>query len=148
MSEVDDLVRAVDGLRQVADELAERSDIQDKVLQRIEGLARGQEDLITYGRRNRLGIQIGIIGVVLSLAAGGFAINLAFRLNSTTAQLQTVQNRTSTEVLCPLYQLFALSLTTNPVPPNYTAEQLELRKRYEVSIKDGLNKLGCAPLVK
>lgn len=153
MSEITELAESVNGLNAMAetltasaDALAASSKAQDKVLKRIEALAKDQEALTAYGRRNRVSIQVGVIGLAMSLAAGGFAINLAFRLSDTTNQLQTVQTRTSTEVLCPLFQLFALSLTTNPVPPNYTPEQLGLRRRYETSINDGLSKLGCPKL--
>ena len=162
MSEVQDLTIAVTGLREVAAELRDRSDLQDQVLARIEklatdtaalandaaALATQTKHLAEYGRKNRLGLQIGSIGIVLSLLAGSSSIYLFTKLNETTHQLSLVQSRTSTEVLCPLYQLFALSLTTNPTPPNYTTEQLELREQYKRAINDGLVKLGCPTLSK
>ena len=148
MSEVQDLTAAVTGLRQVATELRDRSEVQDQVLRRIENLAKGQEVIAAYGRKNRLGIQIGSIGLTIALFAAGLSIYQSARLNETTHQLSAVQSRTSTEVLCPLYQLFALSLTVNPAPSNYTAEQLELREKYKLAINDGLAKLDCPPLSK
>lgn len=136
MSEIEDLVSAVAGLQTVAEALAKRSEVQDKLLKRIEKLSADTH-------RNKVGIQIGTAGVVLALLVGCFAIVQSVRLNTLYHQVQEVQTRTSTEVLCPLYQLFALSITINPPPANYTAEQLKLRQQFADAMKTGLVKLGC-----
>jgi len=143
MSETSDLVMAVQGLQATADSLREWSEDQSKVLRRIENLAVGQETLAKYGRRNRIGLQVGVIGVTLALLVGGFAVVQSVKLQRLYNQVQDVQTRTSTEVLCPLYQLFALSINVNPVPPNYTAEQTKLRQQFADAMNTGLVKLGC-----
>lgn len=136
MSEIEDLVSAVAGLQTVAEALAKRSEVQDKLLKRIEKLSADTH-------RNKVGIRIGTAGVVLALLVGCFAIVQSVRLNTLYHQVQEVQTRTSTEVLCPLYQLFALSITVNQVPPNYTEEQKKLRQQFADAMKTGLVKLGC-----
>jgi hypothetical protein len=139
MSEISDLAAAVNGLQQVAQELRDRSDVQDKVLARLDLLTR-------YGQTNRRGVMVATSAVVLSLIVGGFAIYLDTQLTATTHQLAQVQVRTSTEVLCPLYQVFALSLQVNAAPPNYTPAQIDVRRRATEAIigpNGGLVKLGC-----
>lgn len=143
MSDMDELVASINGLNEMAatltasaDALAASSKAQDKVLKRIEALA-----IDTH--RNRVALQLGTLGVVIALAVGGFAVVQSMRLNTLYHQVQEVQTRTSTEVLCPLYQLFALSITVNPPSPNYTPEQLKLRQQFAEAMATGLTKLGC-----
>jgi hypothetical protein len=141
MSEIEELVAAVNGLQQVAQELRDRSDVQDKVLARLDKLTR-------YGQTNRKGVVVATAAVALSLIVGGFAVYLDTRLTATTHQLQQVQARTSVEVLCPLYQVFALSLQVNAAPSNYTPAQIDVRRRATEAIvgpNGGLAKLGCGP---
>jgi hypothetical protein len=135
-ADVRTLAESVDGLQRVAAELLNRSSAQDLVLKRIEAVANDN-------RKNRIGLQIGTVGIILSLAVGAFAIYLFVRLNATTHQVQQVQDRTSSEILCPLWAVFALSIKTNPPPVNYTAEQLELRQHAADAILSGMSKLGC-----
>ena len=58
-------------------------------------------------------------------------------------ELDTVQRRTDTQILCPLYEFFAVSLKVNSPAPNASAEQLELRKTAATTVAAGLTTLGC-----
>lgn len=93
-------------------------------------------------------------GVFLSLAGLGIILDLALtigfgflyhQVDVNQNQLREVQARTSTEILCPLYEFFALSLKVNPPPPTATDEQIQLRKTAGDTISRGLTTLGCQP---
>ncbi|MFI7191490.1 hypothetical protein ACIBQ0_17285 [Nocardia nova] len=84
-------------------------------------------------------------GIVLDLALTiGFGF-LYHQVDANQNELREVQARTSTEILCPLYEFFALSLKVNPPPPTANEEQIQLRKSAGDTIAKGLTTLGCKP---
>jgi hypothetical protein len=125
-----ELVAAVNNLNATVAELSKRADTQQKVLDRIAEVA-------ADNRRNR-------IGLVVLLALIGLVGWLFVRVEATTRELREVQQRTSSEILCPLYQVFALSIKANPPSPNLTPEQAQMRQNAANTILSGLDKLGCA----
>ncbi|WP_280248757.1 hypothetical protein [Nocardia abscessus] len=132
-----ELVTAVDSLRNAVTALSERAKTQQKILDRIERVS-------TDTRMNRIGLKVATVGVVFNLALIGLVGWLFVRIEQTTREVQEVQNRTSTEILCPLYQVFALSIKVNPPSPNLTPEQAQMRQNAASTILSGLDKLGCA----
>jgi hypothetical protein len=125
-----ELVDAVQTLTRSVDDLSRRFDATEKLIDRIE-----------KQRRGLLSTRIALGAVVLLVIAGGV---LFARQQSTIRELRAVQDRTSTEILCPLYQFLALSLRVNPPNPTASAEQIELRTSAATAIAAGLEKLGCA----
>lgn len=131
------LIAAVNGLQEAVTDLSKRADTTQEVLERIERLAGDT-------RRNRVGIQVGTIAIVLSLVVGSFAVYLFTRVNTYAHQVQQVQDRTSSEILCPLFIILNLSIQVNPAPSTMTPEQAEVRKRAGTTIATALKTLGCA----
>lgn len=123
------LVDAVETLTRSVNDLSVRFDNQQTLIDRIEKQRRG-----LFATRVALG------AVALLIVACGF---LYVQMQSTTAELRAVQGRTSTEILCPLYQFLALSLRANPPNPAASEEQVELRRNAADTIAAGLVKLGC-----
>lgn len=88
---------------------------------------------------------VGIVAAVLVIAVAfttGFGL-LYRQVDRNQHELEAVQERTSAEILCPLYEFLALSLKVNPPPPGASAEQLELRRTAAETTSAGLGKLGC-----
>lgn len=131
------LTAAVKALNVTVSELSRRLDVQEEIAQQLD--------------ENRSGLHtvrvvLVVLGVVLAMnlgLVGGFGL-LYHQVDSNQREIRAVQERTSVEILCPLYQVFALSIKVNPPPPNYNAEQLELRQHAADTILAGLDKLGCA----
>lgn len=131
------LTAAVEALNATVSELSKRLDVQEEIAKQLD--------------ENRSGLHtvrmvVGVLGILLVMNLGlvtGFGL-LYHQVDRNQHELQAVQQRTSAEILCPLYQVFALSIKTNPPPPNYNAEQLELRQHAADTILAGLAKLGCA----
>jgi hypothetical protein len=132
-----ELVTAVDRLRQVVTELSERAETQQRVLDRLDKVS-------TDTRMNRVGLKVATVGVAFNLALTGFVGWLFVRVEHTTRELQDVQNRTSSEILCPLYQVFALSIKANPPSPNLSPDQAKVRENAANTILAGLEKMRCA----
>lgn len=131
-----ELVTAVNSLHRAVTELSERADTQQKILDRIEKVS-------IDTRHNRIGLKLAVAGFAFNLALTVFGGWLFVKVNANTHEVRDVQKRTSTEILCPLYQVFALSIKINPPPANYTPEQLDLRQHAADTILAGLDKLGC-----
>lgn len=131
------LTAAVEDLVESVKSLTERSDTQQKV---IDELKEQRQSL----HNTRMVVFAAIIGVVLDLGLTVGGVLLYRQVDANQHQIQAVQARTSTEILCPLYQVFALSIKVNPPPPNYSQVQLELRQHAADTILSGLDKLGCA----
>lgn len=74
----------------------------------------------------------------------GFMIAAIIAVAHTSSDLESVQNRTSDKVLCPLYGAF-LAAANNPVPDNIKNNPRELRERAEAFkiIEMGAKELGC-----
>ncbi|MCC3333605.1 hypothetical protein [Nocardia abscessus] len=132
-----ELVTAVDRLRQVVTELSERAETQQRVLDRLDRVS-------TDTRMNRIGLKVATVGVAFNLALTGIVGWLFVRVEHTTREVRDVQSRTSTEILCPLYQVFAVSIKVNPPSPNLTPEQTKFRQEAADTILAGYDKLGCA----
>ncbi len=92
-------------------------------------------------RSTRITVWSAAVVVTVFLAGFGF---LYHQVDRNQDQLQAVQARTSTEILCPLYQVLAVSIKVNPPSPNLNPEQVEARRRAADTILGGLDKLGCA----
>jgi hypothetical protein len=125
-----ELVAAVDSLRQAVTELSERAETQQKILDRLDKVS-------TDTRLNRIGLKVATVSI-------GFNLALTAALGWLFMKVQDVQERTSSEILCPLYEVFATSIKVNPPNPNLTREQAEARQHAADTILAGLDKLGCA----
>lgn len=137
MTEQTELIDAVATLTNSLGALSGRLDTQQDVIDRIDQQRKGLHS-------TRIVLGCAVIGLMLDLALTvGFGF-LFRQVDANTHRVQDVQARTSSEILCPLYQVFALSIKVNPPPPNYTPEQLELRQHAADAIIAGLDKLGCA----
>jgi hypothetical protein len=132
-----ELVAAVNNLNDTVVELSERANTQQKVLSRIEKVSNDT-------RSNRIGLIVATAAIGVCLVLLGLVGWLFVKLNETTHELQQVQERTSSEILCPLYEVFATSIKVNPPNPNLSPEQASARQRAADTILAGLDKLGCA----
>jgi hypothetical protein len=132
-----ELISAVEALTKSVGKLSDRLDVQEALLDRFEAQRRGL-------RSTRVALAFTAFGLSLDLVLTVMFGLLYQQVNANTHQVQSVQARTSAEILCPLYQVFALSIKINPVPTNYTPEQLDLRQHAADTILAGLEKLGCA----
>ena len=118
----------------------------------LSGRVNTQQEIVDALKKQ--GREIHHTRVFLSLAGLGILLDLALtigfgflyhQVDVNQNQLREVQARTSTEILCPLYEFFALSLKVNPPPPAATDEQIQLRKTAGDTISRGLTTLGCQP---
>lgn len=125
------VVSTMDSLRASVESLAGRMQVQEEFAERLRSGER-------RGRNNRIAVTIALTGLLLGLW-------LYHRVDVATRDLKVVQARTSTEILCPLYELFAVSLRVTPAPPAMTPDQVQLRERAGDTIARGLRTLGCAP---
>ncbi|MEV6555858.1 hypothetical protein AB0M22_09090 [Nocardia sp. NPDC051756] len=136
MTDQSELIAAVGNLTESVGALSTRLDTHEGLLTRIEE-QRKETDAQRKGL-NTTRIAVGFMGLVL--IAGGF---LYRQVDTNTRDVREVQQRTSTEILCPLYQFLALSLKANPPSPVASAEQVKLRETAANTITAGLDKLGC-----
>src|ERR1700745_1506062 len=111
------LVESVKSLQGVVQQLSDRADTQREILDRISRVA-------TDTRHNRIGLQVATVGIVLNMIIAGFGVWLFVKVDSNTRQVQAVQVRTSSQILCPLYTVLSLSIKANPSPPNLTPDQI------------------------
>lgn len=131
------LIAAVNGLQEAVTDLSRRADTTQEVLVRIERLAGDT-------RNNRIGLRVGAVAIALNLVLATFGVYLFTRVSATAHQVQQVQDRTSSEILCPLFVVLSLSIQANPAPPTMTPEQAQVRKRAGETIARALTTLGCA----
>lgn len=128
------LVEAVETLTAAVGELRGELAVQQGVVNAIKKQGR-------VIRSTRITVWSAAVVVTVFLAGFGF---LYHQVDRNQDQLQAVQARTSTEILCPLYQVLAVSIKVNPPSPNLTSEQIEARRHAADTILGGLDKLGCA----
>jgi hypothetical protein len=113
-------------LLQAVSSLTERVESVDQQLEKV------NEDIYASVRRIKMIVAGLVVGGLISLSAIGYAI-----YNSN--KIDTVQRRTSNEVLCPLYKLFLDSYNPSAQPP-------EKRQAYEDAfnvIKRSYDVLNC-----
>lgn len=130
------LVEAVEKLTAAVGELSDRADTQQEMLNEIKAQRKGL-------RSTRIVVAFTVFGVSIDLVLTVLFGLLYQQVNANSHQVQAVQERTSSEILCPLYQVFALSIKTNPAPPGLTPTQAQLRQDAGDTILAGLDKLGC-----
>jgi hypothetical protein len=136
VTEESDLVAAVAALTSSAAELSTRLEVQEQLVRRIEEQRRGLH-------ATRIALVVTIVGLILDLGLTG-AFGVLYRQVSENQQnIVSVQQRTSTDILCPLYQAFALGIKSNPTPTGLTPEQQQFRQNAGATITAGLGKLGC-----
>jgi hypothetical protein len=124
-----EFVAAVDTLTAAVSKLSARMDTQQAVVDAIKKQGR---DL----HSTRMVLTAAIFGLVLDLA---LTVGFGYLYH----ELDTVQRRTDTQILCPLYEFFAVSLKANPPAPGATPEQLQLRTSAADTVTSGLTTLGC-----
>lgn len=132
-----DLTAAVESLTGSVGELAARSKTQQLV---IDELKRQRKDL----HSTKIVLAAAIAGIVLDLGLTIGGVLLYRQVDTNQHQIQQVQERTSAEILCPLFIVFATSIKVNPPSPNLTPEQAKVRQDAADTILSGLSKLGCA----
>ncbi|MEV0247979.1 hypothetical protein AB0H76_15405 [Nocardia sp. NPDC050712] len=141
--EPSELVGAVEALTAAVGELSERLDVQQenldqqqKMLDEIERQRKGLDQ--QRKGLNTTRIILGVVAVVVVAVAVLYG-----RVDANSDGVREVQERTSTEILCPLYAVLATSMKVNPPSPNLTAEQAKARQAAADAIIAGLEKLGC-----
>lgn len=143
--ELSELLRAMASLQESFDELSGKFDTQQQVIERIEENRRENEANRKDNRVNRVLAVFAIIGFVLDVTLTGFVWHLHDVEDANTSALRTVQSRTNSQILCPLYQVIAQSIKANPSPPGLSPDLVQFRKSAAQIITDGLNTLGCTP---
>lgn len=125
-----ELIAAVEALTTSVGQLSQRLDTQQGVIDELDRQRKG-----LHSTRIVMALMLVLIVCV------GF---LYYKVDANTQEVRAVQNRTSSEILCPLYEVLATSIKMNPPSPNLTAEQATLRQDAGGAILAGLGKLGCA----
>jgi len=92
----------------------------------------------------RRALAVVTIGLILDLSLTIFGAFLYLGERDNSDRLQSVQDRTSLSVLCPLYEVFVESLKANPSPANTTPDQVKLRLDAAAAITQGINNLRCS----
>lgn len=144
------LTAAVNDLIVSVASLTNRLDVYQEVLERIDQQSQDIEQQRQGLHLTRVILSVAIVAIVLSLglSVGGVYLYRQVETNQRQSetnqqQIAAVQQRTSTEILCPLYTVFATSIKINPPNPNLTPEQANARQAAADTILAGLNKLGC-----
>lgn len=91
-------------------------------------------------RRLRRATAITVIGLTLDLLLTVLGGLLMYRTSHNSARIDHLQQRTSTEALCPLYDLFLDSY--NPTGPTAAADPAGYERNFDV-IEQGARALGC-----
>lgn len=133
---MENLTRAVVTLNESVAVLTERFVLLEKVVEDLNEQRRGLHSTRIY-----LAALAAVLALCLALV-GGFGF-LFYRLEQAQGEIKAVQQRTSSEILCPLYTVFATSIKVNPPNPNLTPEQAKTRQEAADTILSGLDKLGC-----
>ena len=138
MMDENELADAVGTLTAAVQDLSDRLDTQQSMIDAIKKQAR---DI----RATRMVLAAAVFGIILDLALTvGFAV-LYHQVEKNQRLTQQVQARTSTVVLCPLYEWLTLSMRLNPPPEAATPQQVQLRQTAADTITHGLTTLGCQP---
>lgn len=145
------LTAAVETLTESVKELSTQVDLQHAV---IKELKTHQQEITKQQRglhSTRIVVAAASIVVLLNfvLTIGGVGLYQRVVANQHQIQanqneIQQVQQRTSSEILCPLYLVFATGIKMNPPSPNLTPDQAKARQDLANTILSGLDKLGCA----
>ena len=131
-----DLIRSFDRVDGAVAVLGERVDEHQSLIATSMGLIKTTMD------RYRLGLMV-VTGSVAVLICFAFLILFLYQQqDQNTQHINDIQQRTSAEILCPLYGIFLNSIEANPVPPNQTQAQLDFRKNAADTIKRGYETLG------
>ena len=133
-----ELAASVDTLTTEVRGLNDRINTQQTV---IDALRKHTRDI----HSTRILLAAAIFGIILTLGLTAAFGRLYAQVETNQNEIRQVQGRTSTEILCPLYEWFALSLRVNPPPATATPEQVQLRQSASDTINRGLSTLGCAP---
>lgn len=134
---MENLTRAVETLNESVAELTKRFALMEQVVEDQKEQRRGLHSTRIY-------LGVGAVAIVLCLGLSvGFGF-LFYQVEHNQREIQAVQQRTSSEILCPLYEVFATSIKVNPTNPNLTPDQAKLRQDAADTILAGLSKLGCA----
>lgn len=131
------LTAAVQELIDSVQELSKRVDVMQGVTDRLDNQDRAQHS-------TRMIVAALAVGLVLLMSMGTALGFLYWQVEQSQREIRAVQARTSAEILCPLYTVFATSIKVNPVNPNLTPEQTQFRQQAADTILAGLSKLGCA----
>jgi len=126
-----DLLTSVDSLDKAVDGLSTRVDTH-------------QLAISTTVRRLKRVVSCTVAGLLLLLGVVGFGVELYVQQRATSDDLRVVQQKTSSEILCPLYRTLIDSFTANPIPPNLTPAQAKFRQGAAKTIRDGYRTLGCS----
>ncbi len=138
------LVSAVEELTAAVSVLSERADTQQHVIDELEEQRKSLETQQKGLHSTRMVLSAAVFGIVLDLGLTVGGALLYQQVDTNQREIRQVQQRTSTEILCPLYEVFATSIKVNPPNPNLTPEQAKARRDAADTILSGLDKLGCA----
>lgn len=121
----------------------------DELTKSVKSLAAAADALAARERRTRKIVVLTIAGLVLDVLLSiilGFLIRDSQQaddqINANARSIERIQDRTSNEVLCPLYTLFAAALV-KPPPPDSTPEQIQQYNQFRDVINHGLDTLDC-----
>ena len=143
MMDQTELVSAVEALTEAVGELSDRLDVQQGVLGQQKRMIADIEKQRSGLHSTRIVLSAAVFGIILDLGLTvGFGL-LYRQVDANTREVQKVQARTSSEILCPLYEVFATSIKVNPPNPNLSPEQARARHEAADTILAGLDKLGC-----
>jgi hypothetical protein len=108
----------------------------------VHTLAMRQETQLRRTQRTVKWIRFGLITHLILLLVCGI---LYVQVQRNSDQLRAVNVRTSTQALCPLYELFLRSY--NPQSPTAKQDPVEYERNFTV-IEQGARVLGCAHVVR
>jgi hypothetical protein len=129
-------VAAVAALTASAGELSGRLDVQEELVRRMEQQRRGLHS-------TRIVLGVTIVGLAADLLLT-IAFGLLFhQVDENQHSIQTVQQHTSTDILCPLYEALAMGLKANPNPTGLSPAQSQFRQSAANTVTAGLGQLGC-----
>lgn len=134
--EFGELVGAIDSLQESVSELATKSHTQQTI---IDELGKNRRD----NKHNRMMISAVGIGLLLDLTLTAICGLLFHKANANTELLREVQQRTSNQVLCPLYKAFIDSVKVIPEAATDTAAQQAFRTQSIQVIENGYLTLHC-----
>ena len=86
---------------------------------------------------------LAVLGAMMT-ATIGVLISVVITVSAQTRDIDTIQQRTSDKVLCPLYGAF-LAAENNPVPKEIARDPAQVAERKEAFrvIRTGYQELGC-----
>ncbi|KPI09948.1 hypothetical protein OV450_3439 [Actinobacteria bacterium OV450] len=91
---------------------------------------------------NRRLIYLTMVGISLDVLLTIGLIVIGQNVSANAREIANVQERTSTDVLCPLYAQF-LTASKAPPPPYYTPQQVADRAKGFKVIEEGYRILNC-----